>query len=395
MKYVIIGAGIAGTTAAETLRDIDSHSEIYLITEEEYPLYSRIAIASYASGTASKENIMLKKEEYFRSKNITFLPNSKVFEVDKSKKLVKYNSDNTTHELIYDKLLLATGAVNNRLNVPGSNGNGIFYLRNISDAEKLLNYAKGKKTALIVGGVFIGVDFVKVFLEFGVKITFLIRDSRIMSATFDEAADKIITDIIKSKGVEVRKMEEVEEFILDENNNLKSVRTNKGNIIDTDLVGVGVGICRVNDLVKAMGLKYNIGLITDDYLRTSEEDIYAAGDITECPYPIVNEYIASGDWFSARLQGICAAKNMAGVVTPYDIVPVNIVNLFGTNIQFIGIIDPKETDQVYEKVDGEIYKKIFTRNDVVLGGIIIGDNGYANRLKLAIQEKRIIKSIDI
>ena len=394
MNYVIIGGGIAGTTAAETIRSIDVQGSITILSKEPYPLYSRITITNYAAGEVEKERLFIRHPQQYLDKNIQLIESATATSIDTENKQVTYsNVDGQSTQIAYDRLLIATGGMTNKIDLPGSDGNGIFYIYDIDDATKIMEYTKGKKHAVVSGGAFIGIDFVTIFQTLGLSIDFLIRGDRFLHSLLDEQASTLIQDYLTNKGVSIRTEEEIQEFLLDENRNVVGVKTNKVANQACDVVGLGLGINRITPLIAAIPLKKNKGVVTNEYLQTSDPNIYAAGDIAEYYDVHTKEYATNGDWASARLQGIVAGKNLAGQPTAFNEVPSNTINILGKNATVIGCVDPDLQTQV--KDNEKSYIKVFMRDGVIIGGIVIGDNIHALKIKTAIKEKKGINDIDI
>ena len=372
MKYLIIGAGIAGTSAAETIRSIDIDGEITLITEERYPLYSRLTLASYVSGRVVKERMLLRTGEAMEGRRITFLTGMKAESIDIVEKIVSCTDEHGAIKILsYDKLLIATGGKPNKSDVKGSDGAGIFYMHSLDDGEAIHTYAKGKKKAVVAGGSLIGIDFITAFLNLGLEIDFLIRGKAFLHNILDIKASNLVHNLLESKGVHIYCEEEIQEFLLDEAKQIKGVMTNKGERA-YDIAGLGLGIKRVGKFIADTQINCNKGILTDIYLESSVKDIYVAGDAAEYFNPLFNRYLLAGDWVSARGQGICAGKNMAGVETPHIEIPANTSNMFGTNVSIIGFIDNPDAEGVYTKEERSSYIKVFAVNGITTGCIAVG-----------------------
>lgn len=394
MRYVIIGAGIAGTSAAETIRMYDPDSEITLVTSEPDPLYARITIAQYAAGTVQRENLFLRKVEQLMAKKISFFPNITIQSINRNTKQV-WTKTLGGEDIVftYDKLLIATGGSPTTFKRPGSDAKGIFSMYTLQDTEAIRSFLKDKRTALVSGGAFIGIDFVNVFLAHGMRVDFLIRGPRFLHRMFDQQASAILHKIIESKGVNIRVNEEIHSFMPDEKYQIKAVQTNQTRI-QCDVVGIGHGIDRKRKFMDSLNLPFDEGLITNEYLQTLDPNIFAAGDVAKYFDLRFNCYMVGSDWFSARSQGVSAAKNMIGKIAPYEELVSNTSNIFGISATMIGKIE-NERSKSFRQVDGNKYIKIFTEDNIVIGGIVIGNNDYAFKLKLAIKDKRKMTDIAI
>lgn len=396
MNYLIIGAGIAGTTAAETIRTHDPHALITILTNEAYPLYSRITVPVYATGKVSKEHMILRKMEHFETKHIAFITHVHTTSIDREQKLVSYETrDQRTHSIRYDKLLIATGGTPHPVKIPGSDGKGIFSMHFLDDGTDIYSYAKDKKHAVISGGSFIGMDFIDMFLDFGIPdIELLIKEPWFLYRFLRPDCAFMIHDMCIQKGIRIHTETNITAFELDEDNAVYKVQTNKEDI-RCDIVGIGHGIQRISPFIASSGLQYNKGVITNEYMQTTDPSIFAAGDVAEYYATHHGTYITAGDWVSARQQGVSAAKNMVGMTTPYADIASNTVDVFGTNLTITGLIDYTK-GKTYEKADNHSYVALLTDKDnTVIGGITLGNNEYSQKIKNAIKHKYTATSIDL
>ncbi len=391
MRYVIIGAGIAGTTAANVIRKQDPEADITLITNEEYPLYARITIADYAAGTFPRERLFLETAVKLAQDNIKFLSGHTALSLNrKAHTVICVDRDQEQKILSYDKLLIATGGSPRTLDVKGADGKGIFGLYHIDDSDKIRAYLKGKKKGIVSGGASLAKDFANIFASHGLDTTLLIRGPRFMHKIYDEYTSEFAHSMMEKNHVHVCVNEEISEYELDANGCVCGVKTNLGRR-ECDIVGIGLGINRISPFIETSDLSFNNGVLTNEYLQTSDPDVFAAGDIAEYFDIYTHAYRMNGDWPAARQQGTCVGKTMTGQKTMYADVVVDTLNVFGVNISTIGLIDYHKTTS-YIRETSSSYIRIITNDDRAIGGITVGDPEFTVKLKRAVLERKIVQS---
>ncbi len=384
MKYVIIGGGISGVTVAEKIRLKDRSSSINILSNEPILPYSRITISSVASGNIPGNKLVIRNIDKMNNEGISIRINSEAKHIDIDRKVVIFKSNNNSsdEEVPYDKLIISTGGAYARhLGVAGEDEGikNIEYLYNVNDAEKINNDSTNKKSAGIIGGAFISVDFINIFTSKNIPTTLFLRGNGFLSRYLNINAQKIIEEFIKEKDVKILKNININKFNKDEDNNLKSIETDNG-IYDIDIVGIGVGIERITDLIKTSGIKYMNGISVNKRFETNIPDVYACGDIAEI------EGNTFGDWLSARLMGETLGAILTGENIHFEEEHVNTLNMFGHNVCIFG--NPT-CDNVNEEVfDSNMYVSINKDYDNrIVGGICIDSKIHMNQIKKAVKNK--------
>ncbi|MEK9131137.1 MAG: FAD-dependent oxidoreductase [Patescibacteria group bacterium] len=364
MRYLIIGGGISGTSAAEEIRKLDAGSTITILSEEQYPIYSRVLLPHYIKGKIPRERCFLKKPEWYAAQKIDWLPGVSALQLDVVNKFVSV-SDGREYE--YDKLLIASGG---EVKMLPEDQRGISYLRTIDDADHLLQLLnEGPKEATIIGGGFIGLEYVNIFADRHIPAEMHLRDERILPSVLDVDSSELIRLKAEADGVTFRPKSFPEHL--------------------QGLVGVGVGIAPELGWLKDGGIETDRGVITDEFLQTNIADIYAAGDITEFYDTVVERRVKIGNWMNAMQQGRAAGKTMAGVKTAFDLVSSYATSCRGMEIIFIGDVDRRAAEQVVVKgsvAEGGVAQH-FVRGGKLVGATLVNRNSDRAGLTKQIKDK--------
>ena len=277
--FLIIGGSAAGTTAAETIRNNLPNSSITIVTDEDHEQYSRVLLPHYIRGKVAREQVFLKKEEWYVQKNIVLLKELKALSLEVSRKQVRLSNGEVYK---YGKLLIAIGGKVIKLNVPGADSANILYLRTIEDADMVIEASRQSKRGLIIGGGFVSLDFATGFRVNGVReVTILTRDPYFWSAHLDPESSRIMTNLLSANGVEIMTGEEVDHFEAQKGDfflSVGSIVTKSKKKLESDIVGVGIGIKSDLEWLIRAGIKTNRAIVTNEYLETNIVDVYAAGD---------------------------------------------------------------------------------------------------------------------
>ncbi len=368
MKYLIIGNGVAGIEAALSIRKNDSEGEITIVTASPYHHYYRPKLIDYLAGEITVEKFTLYKEEFYAKQRIAVELGKTITAIDSRahKVLAK---DGTSYS--YDRLLLATGADPFIPPIKGVSLPGVFTFRGISDADAIMSYCDGIDNLVILGGGLLGLETAFAMKRFAKNITVIEFFEWLLPRQLDKTGGAILQSMLEKKGLRFKLGESVEEII--GSNKVEGIRLKSGKSLPADAVIISAGIRPRLDLPKSAGLTIGRGIIVDDHMKTSVDDIFAAGDLIEydgCMY---------GIYPAAREQGKIAGLNMAGITTPYQkTIPSNILKITGIDLYSAGEFN-KEDAVAYTCALDNSYKKLIEKNGP-LGVIILGD---AEAVKLA------------
>jgi len=345
-RFVLIGNGAAGTSCAEVLRKRDPQASITLITDEAYPLYNRVALPRMLQGRIPGEKVFLKTEQWHSEQNIQFLRETSVVAVSTADRTVLTHNG---QEIPWDGLLVATGGRPNGLQVPGGDAPNCMNFQYYGDTVALLEQIKHTKRAVCVGGSFIAYEMAEAFRAQKLEVTWLIRGPRWLRRVLDEEGGALVDRIASDHGVDVVHGQEVEEVIVRDGLAV-GVRTTGGQTIECQLVGSGVGLTLNLEFLRGSGIAIGQGIITDEYLRTNVDGVFAA-------------------------HGKIAAANMLGDQVPYVDVPTYQSGLFDTIISVLGVT-PEAVPQAssVSRCDfaARVYRRLFFQDDRLVGAILLG-----------------------
>src|SRR3972149_111133 len=368
VDYLIIGGGIAGTTAAESIRAKDPQSSITILTEESERLYSRVLLPHYLRGENALDSLYARTSEVYQEKNISLLTQVRATKVDLSNKLVTTQSGQI---FSFNKLLIASGGKVTQLHIPGGALPEVVYLRTLQDAKKIKELLSKNEEGAVFGGGFIGIDLVQTFVINKLKTTAVIREKFFWETVVGENSGQLLSQILTEHGVTVLPETEVVEFV--GSDHLERVKLNNGQEILADIVGVGIGIHLDLDYLKDSGLTIKKGVVTNEFLETSVKDVWAAGDVAEFYDPIIGAYHSLGNWANSSAQGRIVGANMAGDRQPFETTSMYSINIFESNFSFLGDPVVDENTEVLERggVKEKKLARLLLRDDTVVGASLI------------------------
>ena len=348
---VIIGCGQAGGQAAASLRQEKYEGPITMIGQEPYIPYQRPPLSKqYLSGEQEKEKLSLRQESFYSEKEINLMLETSVLSLDPHNKELQLENGET---VTYDKLLIATGGRPRKLEVDGHTLKGIHYLRNIDDVDAIKTQMSISQNLVIVGGGYIGLEVASVAIKKGLTVSVLEMESRILERVTTEEMSAFYHQLHTDEGVNILTSTQAKAFKGSET--VESVVCGDHEI-PADLVIVGIGILPNTEMAEAAGLKTNNGLVVDEHCRTSNEHIFAAGDCTNHPNPILNRRLRLESVPNAMEQGRVAASNMLGGSKSYASMPWFWSDQYEHKLQMVGF--SKDSDQSI--IRGDMASKSFT-----------------------------------
>jgi len=359
--YVIVGGGLAGTSAIEGIRELDKKGSILLIAGEKHPPYDRPPLSKKLwFGKKKVEEIFLHDEKFYGQNGVTVKTGTMVTSLDATKKMLVDHKDNTYG---FKKLLLATGGFPRTLPIPGGNLEGICYYRYIDDYLRIRQEASAGKSAVVIGGGFIGSEIAAALNINKVDVTMIFPDPYLVNRVFPEYLGRAIQDQYRSRGIKILSNEQPSVF--SKNANKFMTYTLSGKKVESDMVIVGIGIAPYLDLARNAGLQTADGILVDEYLKTSLSDIYAAGDNAFFPYQVLGKQTRIEHWDNALNQGKWAGRNMAGAREPFTYMPYFFSDLFEFGYEAVGEVDARletfadwqkenDTGVIYYLKDGKV-----------------------------------------
>jgi len=332
---VVIGASYAGVQAALSARDSGYNERITVIADEHLLPYQRPPLSKdFLLDKVTQDGLVLRDNAFFKLKQIDLMLETRVHAIDRHARRLSINGDNTT--FAFDKLFIGTGSHARRLTVPGSERDGVCYLRSIRDAIALKERLQNAAEIVVIGGGFIGLEVAASASKLGKKVTLIESASRLLERAVSPLVSQFLLDLHTRHSVDIRLNESVAS-IGGDNGRAAFVTTASGAIISADLVLVGIGGVPSDQLARNAQLTCGNGIVVDDHGQTSDPDIFAAGDCA-------NHYNAhAGDWVrlesvqNAQDQAKAAGLAIAGKTGPYDSVPRFWSDQYDAKLQTVGI----------------------------------------------------------
>jgi nitrite reductase (NADH) large subunit len=382
-KYLIIGNGVAGTTAAENIRKQDKKGNITIVTDEDLPFYWRIKLNEYISGDITEEQLLAKKEDWYKEQDITLKLKTRIVGAYPEKKVV-VTEDN--EELVYDSLLIATGSHSFIPPIKGSEKEGVFALRDVQDARDISLFAESAEQIILIGGGLLGLEAGNALRKLGKKIMVVEFFPRLLPRQLDVDGAGRLQKIMEGMGFSFRLGAKTQEITGE--NKANGALLEGGETLSGEMVVISAGVRPNLELAESLGLKTDKGVVVDERLQTNQPDIYAAGDVAEfrgMPY---------GIWPAAMDQGKIAGMNMAGGEATYKgTTMANTLKVVGVDLASAGNIDAENELESKVATDEDQYKKIVLENNQIIGCIMLGDTKGFNEITKMMSEKRDVSQI--
>ena len=384
-SFVVVGDGVAGSSAAETLRERAPEAEITVITDEGEALYNRILIKEFAKGKLPEAPISIHDSDWYAERDIELSLNTHVTGVDTDEKVVHiYEGD----DVPYDKLLVATGGTPRQLPVDDSDADGVHHFWTFQDARAIGKDVEAADTGVVVGAGLLGVDLAAVSGARGLDAHFLMRGDRWWRYALSPDGAEIVHGALRERGVTPVFESGVDHFETEDGHVTAAVDPG-GDRYEADFVGVAVGLDMNTACLRGSGVERDDGVLVDEYMRTSVEDVYAAGDLTRFHDTIVGERAQNGSWGSAKEQGRVAAVNMAADGREEAFRWVSSYSITHFDFPFLSFGHPTEGDEHFErKYSDTEWRRIALKDGRIVGGVLIGDLAPQTTLKQLMREER-------
>jgi NAD(P)H-nitrite reductase large subunit len=364
MRTLIIGAGVAGVTAANTLRQMSQHADITIVSSEQYRYYFRPKLPDLLAGRASLDEIIAYKQDWYEQRNINLVLGTNIEALDVASKIARA-SNGKTYE--FDNVILACGSHSFLPPIPGSDKNGVFTVRTIDDVLAIKEKAKSSVAAAVIGGGVLGIEIASALSELGLKVTILERSNWLMNRQLDNEAGMILARILEDKGMSVLTAVETDEILGDQD--VRGIRLKNGEELEAQIVIVAAGVRSNLRLAKDAGLTVDRGVVVDEHLMTSTQDVYAVGDVAQF------NGVVYGIIAPAIEQAKIAAASIAGEELRYNgTVRLNTLKVVGVFLTSLGDIQAKDNSDIeYSETHDGVYKKLVLRNGKLVGAIWLGE----------------------
>jgi len=331
---IIIGGGLAGAKAVEALRDKGFEGKIVLFGAEDHLPYERPPLSKdYLAGKKTLEDFTVDSEDWYRDHDVELHLGTKVTKVDPARHSVGYDDGRQEQ---YDKLLLATGSSSRRPPIPGGDADGVHYLRTIDDASGLLASLTEGASLAVVGAGWIGLEVAASARERGVDVTVVETAELPLLGSLGREAAEIFADLHREHGVDLRLKTSVEAITTD-NGKAAGLRLGDGATVAADAVLVAVGAKPNSELAEEAGLETKDGgVLVDASLKSSDDDVYAVGDIAAAAHPIFGTRIRTEHWANALKQPAVAVAGMLGSPGEYDELPYFFTDQYDLGMEYVG-----------------------------------------------------------
>ncbi|MFA9423502.1 MAG: FAD-dependent oxidoreductase [Sedimentibacter sp.] len=385
-KIVIIGASGAGMGAAVEIRKRNKVSDLTIVSKEDVKGYFRPQLSKMLSNdNMAVESMFIKDDAWFKENNVKLLLNKVVVKIDSSnKKVVLDNED----ELEYTKLIVASGA---EVFVPpfkGKDKEGVFTLRYAKDSSDIREYSKGKKTGAVIGGGVLGLEAANELNNLGLKVTVVEMADRILPRQLDSDGSKILEEIVKNAGITFKKNVGTKEILGD--NKVEGILLDDGDTVKADIVIISTGVKANCQIAEGCKMEIKRAIVVNNKMETADKDIYACGDCAE--FDGINYAL----WSEAIEQGKTAGINAVGGNYIYEtIIPSTTLNAYESSVFSIGDIgsDPDAEYNIFEEKNDKNYKKLYFKNNILVGGILIGDTSKTVELLQGFENKQTMEEM--
>jgi len=358
---IIVGGGQAAGQAAASLRQEGFEGRITLIGDEPHIPYQRPPLSKqYLAGEQGLERVHLRPDKFYADKGIAIKPGVRVEGIDRAARRVATSEG---QNLAYDSLLLATGSLVRRLHLPGSELEGVHYLRTIADADAIKADMAPGKTAVVVGGGYIGLEVAAVCVAAGMKLLVLEMEQRVLQRVTTPAMSAFYQGLHEGRGVQIRTNARVTGF--GGEGRVAAVQCGERSFA-ADLAVVGIGILPDTTLAEAAGLDCGDGILVDERCRTSDPNIYAAGDCTNHPNPLLGRRLRLESVPNAMEQARVAAANLCGKERRYAAVPWFWSDQYELKLQMAGFSSDGEEAVVRGEADANQFAVFYLKEGAVV-----------------------------
>jgi len=387
MDHVIIGNGIAGITAAETIRRLDSTSSITLIGCERFPPYCRPMISMLVEGSIQERDTVLKEQQFFDELKIKSKIGQRAEEIDTKKRVVRTDSG---EKISFDTLLIATGAAPLDIKVEGHGLEGIFFLRNMEDAKNIAAATESSRKAVVVGGGLVGLKAAHALTKRGLRVAVIEKFPQLLPKMLDEKASRRVKEEAEKIGMKVITSASVSEFV--GGPNLREVILDSGDKIECELCIVAAGVRPAVSFLNPDEISINKGVVVDEFLQSNVEGIYAAGDVAEVRDVVSGRHRLTPIWPEAAAQGRIAGLNMVGHRVRYEgAMQRNVIRFEDLDLFSAGLLHSESNKDLrtvqWEDFRTNCYRRFVLDGDRIIGAIMVNNIEQAGVVVSLIRKK--------
>jgi nitrite reductase (NADH) large subunit len=376
-RIVIAGAGIAGLSAAKAAREAAPDAVITLLSAEAEAPYYRLNLTRYLAGEIADEDLPIHSLKWYEENRIDLVLGTALEKVHPSERKIELRDGS---EIKYDKLIVATGAHPFVPPISGSGQPHVYTLRTAGDAKKILSAVSSETQVVCIGGGILGLETAGALARQGASVTVLEAFDHLMPLQLNTAGSDVMVEHLYTLGIDVMTQAQTEKI------EAKTVQLKDGTMLPADVVVITVGVRANDQMLKDAGLPVHRGVLVDNYMRTSNADILAAGDVCE------HDGVIYGSWTAAQYQGKIAGMNAAGKPTEFGGIPrSHMLKVLGKNMFSIGEI--RSGDGSYTCIDDHPdgnYRMFMLQDGVLIGALLLGDLKLMSACRSAIESKKRI-----
>ena len=372
-RIVIAGAGIAGVSAAEAAREVAPDAAITLLSTETEPPYYRLNLTRYLAGEIDDKDLPLHSLTWYEERRIDLMPGTTLAQIFPTEKQVQLHDGS---RLAYDKLIMATGAHPFVPPIPGSEQPHVYTVRTADDAKTLLGAVSSETQVVCIGGGILGLETAGALARHGASVTVLEAFDHLMPLQLNAAGGEVIVKHLYTLGIDAITQAQTVKI------EPKAVVLKDGTVLPADVVVITVGVRANDQMLKNAGLPVHQGVLVDNFMRTSNPDILAAGDVCE------HDGVIYGSWTAAQYQGKIAGMNAAGEATEFGGIPrSHMLKVLGKKMFSIGQITSHDgSDKSIDDHSDGNYRMFMIHDGALVGALLIGNLKLMKACRSAIEK---------
>lgn len=389
---VVVGAGLAGAKAAQTLRDEGHDGRILLVGDEPERPYARPGLSKgYLLGTATRDSLYVHADSWYAENDVDLRTETRVTDLDLATRQVVLDDG---ERIGFEAALLATGSSPRTINVPGAGLAGVHYLRRLSDSDKLHSALTGEaRRVVVIGGGWIGLEVAAAARTLGHEVSVIEPQPMVLRGPLGDELGALFADLHRANGVRLILGVGATEF-RGQLGVATAVVTTTEEEIEADLIVVGVGASPNTDLAQRAGLSVNNGVTADESLRTSHPNVFVAGDIANAFHPLLRRPLRVEHWSNALHSGPAAARSMLARQVSYDRIPYFYTDQFDLGMEYSGDIGPAGHDRIVYRGerDSGAFIAFWLRDDRVVAGMNVNVWDVADPIQHVIRSGAVVNA---
>jgi 3-phenylpropionate/trans-cinnamate dioxygenase ferredoxin reductase subunit len=365
-RIVIVGTGLAGATAAVTLRREGFDRSITLVGDEDHLPYERPPLSkSYLRGETRFDAALVRPASFYRDNAIELRTATRVARIDTDRRVVVAGDD----ELPYDALLIATGSRNRSSRFAGAGLPGVYALRTVEEADAIRTVAAGGAHVAVCGMGFIGTEVTASMRILGAEVTGIVRQATPLQNVLGEEVGRSVARIHRDHGVRLITGDGVSR--LEGTDRIEAVVTDSGVRVPCDAAVLAFGVEPETDLASGTAIEVDDGIVVDERCRSSVEDVFACGDVARFPHPILGRSMRIEHWHHARAHAKAAARSILGRDDPYDEIPWFWSEQYDHEIQYAGQHDLGDELIIDRDEGSDAFGGLFVRDGVIRAALAL------------------------